>query len=83
MENKEKQPNTKGRVLKGIVVSDKMEKTVVVEVTRYKQHPKYKKRYKISKRYQAHDEKNKCKVGETVEIEECKPISKNKKWRIK
>lgn len=73
----------KGRTLKGIVVSDKMEKTVVVLVTRYKEHPKYKKRYKISKKYKAHDEENKCKIGDEVTIQECKPMSKDKKWRIK
>jgi small subunit ribosomal protein S17 len=73
----------KGRTLKGIVVSDKMDKTVVVLVTRYKEHPKYKKRYKISKKYKVHDGENKVKVGDEVIIQECKPISKNKKWRIK
>jgi len=73
----------KGKILKGIVVSDKTDKTVIVSVTRYKEHPKYKKRYKISKRYKAHDEENKCKVGDEVTIQECKPISKDKKWRIK
>ena len=73
----------KGKIKKGIVVSDKADKTVVVLVTRFKEHPKYKKRYKISKRYKAHDEENKCKVGDEVTIQECKPISKDKKWRVK
>ncbi|MBZ9578424.1 30S ribosomal protein S17 [Patescibacteria group bacterium] len=68
--------------LKGIVVSDKMEKTVVVEVERIKEHPKYKRRYKAHKRYKAHDESGKYKVGDKVIIEESRPISKEKKWRV-
>ncbi len=70
------------RILKGVVVSDKMEKTVVVKVDRIREHPKYKKRYKVSKKYKAHDEKNECKVGDIVEIQECRPISKEKRWRV-
>jgi len=68
--------------LKGIVISDKMEKTVVVKVERIKEHPKYKRRYKVYKKYKAHDEKEKCKVGDKVTIEECRPISKEKRWRV-
>jgi len=68
--------------LKGIVVSDKMEKTVVVEVERIKEHPKYKRRYKIHKRYKAHDERSEYKVGDEVIIEECRPLSKEKRWRV-
>jgi len=68
--------------LKGVVVSDKMRKTVVVEVERIKTHPKYKRRYKIHKRYKAHDEKEECKVGDGVIIEECRPLSKEKRWRV-
>lgn len=68
--------------LKGAVVSDKMEKTVVVKVQRIKKHPKYLKRFAVHKKYKAHDEKEECKIGETVIIEECRPISKDKKWRI-
>lgn len=68
--------------LKGIIVSDKMQKTVVVRVERIKAHPKYKKRYKISKNYKAHDEKQEFKTGDRVIIEECRPISKHKKWRV-
>ena len=68
--------------LQGIVVSDKMQKTVVVKVERVKEHPKYKKRYKVHKKYKAHDEKEKCKVGDKVVIEECRPISKEKRWRV-
>jgi len=70
------------RTLQGIVVSDKMDKTIVVAVTRTKIHPKYLKRYKISKRYKAHDEKNAYKTGDKVSIEECRPISKDKCWRV-
>jgi len=66
----------------GTVISDKMQKTVVVEVERIKEHPKYKKRYKVHKRYKAHDEKREYKVGDRVLIEECRPISKEKKWRV-
>ena len=68
--------------LKGKVISDKMQKTVVVEVERIKENPKYKRRYKIHKKYKAHDEKEKYKVGERVIIEECRPLSKDKKWKV-
>ncbi len=68
--------------LTGKVISDKMQKTVVVEVERIKEHPKYKKRYKISKKYKAHDEKGEYKVGDIVIIEECRPLSKEKRWRV-
>lgn len=66
----------------GKVVSDKMQKTVVVCVQRLKQHPKYFKRYKIDKNYKAHDEKKEYKVGDVVMIEECRPISKDKTWKV-
>ncbi len=68
--------------LKGIVVSDKMNKTVVVRVERIKAHPKYEKRYRVHKKYKAHDEKNEYKIGDEVVIEECRPLSKEKKWRV-
>jgi len=68
--------------LKGVVVSDKMKKTVVVRVERVKEHPKYRKRYKVHKKYKAHDEKEEFRMGETVIIEECRPISKEKKWKV-
>lgn len=70
------------RQLIGTVVSDKMQKTIVVEIERIKEHPKYKKRYKISKRYKAHDEKGEYKEGDKVVIEECKPLSKDKRWKV-
>ncbi len=66
----------------GIVVSDKMEKTVVVKVERIKEHPKYKRRYKTHKKYKAHDEKKEFHMGDTVVIEECAPISKDKHFKV-
>ncbi len=68
--------------IQGIVVSDKMQKTVVVSVESVKEHPKYKRRYKIHKKYKAHDEKREYKVGDTVIIEETKPISKDKHFMV-
>ena len=79
MEKKQKQSK---KTLKGIVVSDKMDKTIVVKVTRFVEHPKYGKRVKKSKKYKVHDEKNEKKVGDTVEIEETRPISKDKKFKV-
>jgi small subunit ribosomal protein S17 len=70
------------RVLKGVVVSDKMDKTIVVLVERIKQHPRYKKRYRIFRKYKAHDPENKYKKGDKVQIQESKPISKDKKWIV-
>ncbi len=67
---------------KGVVVSDKMAKTIVVEVGRYVKHPLYGKYIKKSKRYKVHDEKNEYKVGDKVLIEETKPISKDKHWKV-
>lgn len=72
----------KGRLLKGVVVSDKMDKTIVISVSRLKKHPRYKKRYRVDKKYKAHDEKNEFKIGDQVIIKECRPISKGKKWRV-
>ena len=72
----------KGRLLKGVVVSDKMDKTIVVSVSRLKKHPKYKKRYKVDKKYKVHDKDNKYKIGDKVIIKECRPISKDKKWQV-
>ena len=72
----------KGNVLKGVVVSDKMDKTVVVSVSRFIKHPKYGKYYNVSKKYKAHDESNKFKTGDKVEIIETRTISKDKKFRV-
>lgn len=80
MEKNKKQKNRKQ--LKGVVVSSSMNKTVVVLVKRYAKHPKYKKYQNIGKRYKAHDENNSKKIGDKVIIEETKPISKNKKFKI-
>lgn len=70
------------KILKGTVVSDKMDKTIVVLVERIKQHPRYRKRYRVLKKYKAHDANNQYKVGDKVSIQECKPISKDKKWKV-
>jgi small subunit ribosomal protein S17 len=67
----------------GLVASDKMQKTVVVEVTRRMRHPVYSKYIKRRKRYHAHDEENSCKAGDRVVIEECRPLSARKRWRVK
>lgn len=68
--------------LTGTVVSDKMDKTVVVNVTRYVAHKKYGKYFKIDKRYKAHDENNEYKIGDAVVIEECRPLSKDKNFIV-
>jgi len=72
----------KTRTLKGIVVSDRMQKTVVVSVTRLKKHPKYKKYYKVTKRFKAHDEKGEYHVGDKVIIRETRPLSRGKRWTV-
>lgn len=86
MATKETQPkNTAGarkRVLSGVVVSDKMQETATVAVTRYVKHPKYKKFIKHRKTYHAHNAGNTYKVGDTVRIEECAPMSKTKSFTI-
>lgn len=66
----------------GTVVSDKMDKTVVVKVDELKRHPKYKKSYKSSVKFKAHDEQNEYHVGDKVEIEETKPVSKDKHFKV-
>ena len=70
------------RQLKGTVISDKMQKTVVVEVERWKKFPKYNRKFKFHKKYKTHYEKGEYKVGDKVLIEECRPISKEKRWRV-
>lgn len=70
----------KRRRLKGVVVSDKMAKTVVVSVTRLKKHSKYKKYFKVTRKLKAHDENNEYHVGDKVVIEETRPLSKEKRW---
>ena len=70
------------RELQGIVVSDKGDKTVVVNVERRITHPVYKKIIRRSKKFSAHDESNSCKIGQTVKIRECAPKSKTKTWEV-
>jgi len=72
----------KGRTLVGVVVSDKMTKTVVVRVSRLKKHPKYKKYYKVSAKYKAHDPEQQFHIGDNVTIQETRPISKDKHWIV-
>lgn len=74
--------NTIRKKLTGKVVSDKMDKTVVVSVSRYVAHKKYGKYFKIDKRYKAHDENNEYKVGDEVIIEECRPLSRDKNFTV-
>lgn len=74
--------NNNKRRFRGVVVSDSMDKTVTVKVERTVVHSKYLKRFTLSKKYKAHDEKNEYKVGDKVTIEECRPISKDKRFRV-
>ena len=71
------------KVLTGIVVSDKANKTITVSVERKYQHPRLKKIIKTKKKYSAHDENNKFKIGDKVSIIECRPLSKNKRFQVK
>lgn len=80
MTNSTEQP--KHRTLKGTVVSDKMTKTVVVEVLRLKKNPLYKKYFKVSTRYKAHDEKGEYHTGDLVVIQETRPLSRTKRWIV-
>lgn len=66
----------------GVVVSNKNDKTIVVRVETIKVHPKYKKRYKVSRRYKVHDENNEFKVNDKVNFIECRPLSRDKRWRV-
>ena len=70
------------RVIQGTVVSDKMQKTVVVSVERKKKHRLYHKVVTVTDRYKAHDDANSCKLGDVVRIEECRPMSRDKRWRV-
>jgi small subunit ribosomal protein S17 len=72
----------KRKVRSGVVVSDKMDKTVVVRIDRIKKHPKYKKYFRVWMKVKAHDEKNACQRGDEVEIVETRPLSKDKRWRV-
>lgn len=82
MTNEPVQSTPKIRTLKGVVVSDKMTKTVVVEVKRLKKNQKYQKFFKVSTRYKAHDEKGEYHIGDAVIISETRPMSKEKRWVV-
>ena len=70
------------KTLTGSVVSDKMEKTIVIKITRRKLHPLYKKYITKSKKIKAHDERNECSIGDIVRVIESRPLSKDKSWRL-
>jgi small subunit ribosomal protein S17 len=70
------------KYLVGRVVSDKMEKTVVVEVERLARHPLYEKVLRLRKKYKAHDEENACNIGDVVRIADSRPLSREKRWRV-
>ena len=70
------------RVLQGVVVSDKGDKSIVVRVERRVRHPVYKKIIRRSNKLMAHDPENRCKEGDVVRIQECRPVSKNKRWEL-
>jgi small subunit ribosomal protein S17 len=70
------------KIREGVVVSDKMQKTVVVKVERVYRHPLYQKVIKVAKKFKAHDELNECKIGDRVEIMETRPLSRDKRWRV-
>ena len=77
-----KKEGVKGRILTGMIVSDKMDKTVIVEITRLRKHPKYKKYFKITRKFKAHDENNTYRTGDRVNIQEIRPLSKEKRWTV-
>ena len=70
------------RTMRGTVVSDKMDKTVVVAVATLKEHPLYRKKYKSTAKFKAHDAENACKIGDLVEIAETRPMSREKNWVV-
>ena len=74
--------NPRAKQMTGRVVSDKMDKTVVVAVESVHRHPLYKHTIRTTKRYKAHDERNECREGDTVRIVESRPLSKEKRWRV-
>jgi len=73
---------TRRKQREGVVVSDKMQKTVVVAVETMKRHPLYGKTIRVTKKYKAHDEENRCRVGDRVRIRETRPLSKDKRWVV-
>ena len=82
IKTKEVASKTSKKVMTGVVTSDKMKDTIVVEVSRFVKHPKYDKYISINKKFKAHDAGNTKKIGDKVSIEECAPISKDKKFRV-
>jgi small subunit ribosomal protein S17 len=82
MQNNTGQKKCKHRVLTGVVISNKMQKTIVVKVTRLTKHSIYRKTIKRYSSFKAHDERGLAKIGDTVRIEETRPISKEKRWRL-
>ncbi|MCX6794895.1 MAG: 30S ribosomal protein S17 [Candidatus Falkowbacteria bacterium] len=77
-----KKPEIINRTFRGVVVSDKNDKTIVVKIESVKKHPKYQKRYAVSRNYKVHDEKNEFHVGDKVSFVECRPLSRDKRWRV-
>lgn len=82
MKSEDKKMAGRGRKLLGLIVSNKMKKTVVVAVSHAKKHPKYQKYFTVTKRFKAHDEKNEYQVGDKVFIQETQPMSKEKRWIV-
>lgn len=70
------------KIFRGVVISDKMDKTVIVKVIKSKIHPLYKKYFENSKNYKVHDSQNKFHIGDKVNFIECRPLSKDKKWKV-
>ena len=82
MDEKSTKKKSNRKVLTGSVVSDKMQKTVVIRITRRKLHPLYKKYVTKTKKIKAHDERNECSIGDIVRVIESRPLSKDKNWRL-
>ncbi len=82
MDEKSAEKKSNRKILTGRVVSDKMQKTVVIKITRRKLHPLYKKYITKSKKIKAHDERNECSIGDIVRVIESRPLSKDKNWRL-
>ena len=84
MKKEESQEAARGlsKLREGIVVSNKMDKSIVVSIETFKKHPQYGKYMRSTKRYMAHDERNECAIGDRVAIVETRPLSKNKRWRV-
>lgn len=79
---KEETKTSHRRKIKGTVISDKMDKTIVIKLVRFKRHPKYHKVYKVSKKFKIHDAKNEAKIGDEIIAESCRPISRDKYFNL-